>query len=295
MTYTIIVLRTTLFLILNYLRKSQYYKFVSLHNVTPSGLLYINPMTEITVSKHHLDTLVRKYEIPDFIKDDPVQFPHRYENKLNIEVSGFISSVFAFGNRKKIIENLEFLHEILNPDPYEFIINFEPERDSRNLSGFKYRFYKEKDAISLIYAMSRIIQEHGSLENAFMRGFSPEDYNVKQGLINFVNLFKEYNHVPQLIPSPENSSACKRLNLFLKWMVREGPVDLGVWTEVPKSKLVIPLDVHVARISRMWGLTDRKSDDWRTAEEITDNLKAFDTDDPVKYDYAIFGTGVGKV
>ncbi|OGI01158.1 MAG: TIGR02757 family protein [Candidatus Melainabacteria bacterium GWF2_37_15] len=252
-------------------------------------------MTEIKVSKRHLDTLVRKFEIPEFIKDDPVQFPHQYEGKLDIEVSGFLSSVFAFGNRKKIIENLELIHEIINPDPFEFVVNFDMDRDAILLTGFKYRFYQEKEVVMLINAMSQIFKQYGSLENAFMTGFSPDHYNVKEGLIAFVNLFREYLPVNGLVPSPENGSACKRLNLFLKWMVRGGPVDLGVWENIPTSKLVIPLDTHVAQISRMWGLTERKADDWRTAEEITNNLKCFDPDDPVKYDFALFGTGVGGV
>lgn len=264
-------------------------------------------MTEIKVTKRHMDTLVRHFENPDFIKDDPVQFPHEYEGKLDKEVSGFLSSVFAFGNRKKIIENLELIHEIINPDPFEFIINFEADRDAKLLSGFKYRFYQETEVVLLIYALSQLLKKYGSLENAFMEGYSPEHHNVKEGLIAFVNLLRE--NLPdskyrtehylktfyQLVPSPTNGSACKRLNLFLKWMVRQGPVDLGVWTELSKSKLVIPLDAHVSRVSRQWGLTDRKADDWRTAEEITENLKEFDPDDPVKYDFAIFGTGVGGV
>lgn len=264
-------------------------------------------MTEIKVTKTHLDNLVRKFENPEFIKDDPVQFPHEYEGSLDKEISGFLSSVFAFGNRKKIIENLELIHEIINPDPFEFVINFEMDRDAKLLSGFKYRFYQEREVVYLIYSLSQVLKKYGSLENAFMQGYSDEHSNVKEGLIAFVNLFRENlpdseyrteNYLKtfyQLVPSPDKCSACKRLNLFLKWMVREGPVDLCVWTGVPTSKLVIPLDTHVSQISRQWGLTDRKTDDWRTAVEITENLKLFDADDPVKYDFAIFGTGVAGV
>lgn len=250
-------------------------------------------MAEIRVPKRHLDTLVKKYETPDFIKDDPVQFPHNYSLKQDIEISGFLSSVFAFGQRHKIIENLEIIHEIINPDPYEFVINFERDRDAELFSGFKYRFYREKDLVSLIYTLNQTLKEHGSLENAFMRGFSPEHKNIKEALTGFVKILRQNMQTSEhFIPSPENRSACKRLNLFLKWMVRGGPVDLGAWQGVPASKLVIPLDTHVARVSRTWGLTERKSDDWRTAEDITENLKLFDPDDPVKYDYAIFGSGV---
>lgn len=254
------------------------------------------------LTKEYLDNLVKTYEVPDFIKDDPVQFPHRFKNQADIEVSGLISSCFAYGSRKKIIETLAIIHDFMNNSPSEFAVNFDIDRDSELFKGFIYRYNQEKDLILLIYIIGQALKEYGTLEKAFLKGFNPNDKNIKQSLINFVNLLRNYLPCDErtcrglfhLIPSPELGSACKRLNLFLKWMVRKGPVDLNIWKTIPAKKLIIPLDTHVARISRKWELTSRQSNDWKTAEEITENLKEFDDSDPVKYDFAIFGSGVSR-
>jgi uncharacterized protein (TIGR02757 family) len=252
-------------------------------------------------SKKYLDDLVKEFETPEFIKDDPVQFPHRYSDKKDIEISGFISSVFAYGNRKKIIQNLECIHSKFDGEPYKFVKNFDMKKNSEFFKGFCYRFNKENDIIFLIHILKEMIEEFNSLENAFMEGFSEKDKNIRQALISFVDKLrrkipceedkcrKSFFH---LIPSPEKGSSCKRFNLFLKWMVRKGPVDFNLWKNIPEEKLIIPLDVHVSKVSRLWKLTERKCDDWRTAEEITENLKKYDSKDPVKYDFAIFGAGI---
>ena len=154
--------------------------------------------------------------------------------------------------------------------------------------------------VLLIYVIGQAIKEYGTLENAFLEGFNREDKSIKQSLTNFVNHLRSYIPCTEetcrglfhLIPSPELGAHGKRLNLFLKWMIRKSPVDLNIWKNIPESKLIIPLDTHVARISRKWGLTSRNSNDWKTAEEITEKLKEFDSSDPVKYDFAIFGLGV---
>jgi len=162
--------------------------------------------------KAFLDSLVEKFETTGFIKDDPVQFPHRFEKKQDIEISGFISSAFAYGNRKKIVENLEFIHKILGNSPYEFVINFNPERDIELFKGFVYRYTGEKDILYLLYVLSETFKKFDSLEDAFLQGFSPEDKNIKNGLINFVNLLRGYlpygEKLKHLVPSPENGSAC---------------------------------------------------------------------------------------
>lgn len=255
-------------------------------------------MPELT--KKYLDELVKKYEIPDFIEDDPIQFPHRYNKQEDIEISGLISSCFAYGNRKKIVETLANLHKIFNDTPSEFVINFDIDRDAELFKGFVYRYTQERDLVILIHVIGQVLKEYGTLEKAFLKGFNPAEENIKQSLTNFVNLFRECLPCNEnnckgfyfLMPSPEQGSACKRLNLFLKWMIRKPPVDLNIWKNIPENKLIIPLDVHVARISRKWGLTSRNSNDWKTAEEITKNLKEFDNIDPVKYDFAIFGLGI---
>ncbi|MFH0703235.1 MAG: TIGR02757 family protein [bacterium] len=249
-----------------------------------------------------LDNLVKKYETPDFIPDDPVKFPHIFNNQQDQEISGLISSCLAYGKREKIIESIQKIHEIFKYEPYKFTMNFDLERDSGLFSNFLYRYTPGKDIALLIFIINKALTDYITLENLFLNGFSKDDKNIKQGLINFIN--KLYSYIPDketdlkgiyyLIPNPQKGSACKRLNLFLRWMVRQGPVDLDLWKEIPADKLIIPLDVHVAKQSRTLKLTARKTNDWKTAEEITENLKKFDAKDPVKYDFAIFSMGISK-
>jgi len=251
-------------------------------------------------SKETLDRLTEKYEKPVFIENDPVQFPHRYIKQADIEVSGLISACFAYGSRPKIIETLAYIHEFFNGSPSEFVLNFDIDRDAEIFKGFIYRYDSEKELVLLLYIIGRSLKDFGTLEKAFLQGYNPKDKNLKQSLTNFVNLLRSYipcdettcGSLFRLFPSPEKGSACKRLNLFLKWMIRKPPVDLNIWKNIPANKLIIPLDTHVGRISRKWKLTERKSDDWKTAEEITEKLKEFDANDPVKYDFAIFGQGI---
>lgn len=256
----------------------------------------------MNLSKKYLDELVKKYEVPEFIDKDPIQFPHKYSKQEDIEVSGLISSCFAYGSRPKIIETLFYIHSIIGNSPAEFVKNFDLDRDAELFKGFIYRYNTEKDLVLLLYVIGRALKDFGTLENAFLQGYEKEEKYLKQSLTNFVNLLRNYLPCDEttckglfhLLPSPELGSACKRLNLFLRWMVRKSPVDLNIWKNIPESKLLIPLDTHVARISREWGLTSRNGNDWKTAEEITDKLKKFDADDTAKYDFAIFGLGVNK-
>jgi uncharacterized protein (TIGR02757 family) len=250
--------------------------------------------------KNLLDKLVKKYETPDFIQNDPVQFPHRFSNKTDIEVSGLISSCLAYGRREKIIEDVKIIHKMMDYKPAEFAKNFDLNRDIKYFLDFRHRYTAGKDVAILIYLIGCTLKEYNNLEDAFVSGYSTDDKNIKPALTNFVNILKSY--LPQnednitginyLLPSPAKGSACKRLNLFLKWMVRPGPVDLNIWDKIPTVKLIIPLDTHVARLSRKLKLVNRKADDWITAEEITENLSKFDPNDPVKYDFAIFGLGI---
>jgi uncharacterized protein (TIGR02757 family) len=252
------------------------------------------------LTKEYLDELVKTYEVPEFIDKDPIQFPHRYSNQADIEVSGLIASCFAYGSRPKIIETLNYIHSFFNASPALFAENFDIDRDSELFKGFIYRYNSEKDLVLLLHIIGQTLKNYGTLENAFLQGYVNEEKYLKQSLTNFVNLLRSYLPCDEsscrglfhLIPSPELGSACKRLNLFLKWMIRKPPVDLNIWKNIPQSKLIIPLDTHVARISRKWKLTQRNSNDWKTAEEITDNLRIFDNNDPAKYDFAIFGLGI---
>lgn len=252
------------------------------------------------IKKEYLEELVQLYETPDFIKNDPEQFPHRYTNQADIEVSALVSSSFSYGSRKKIIETLENIHKSFNGRPAEFAINFNIDRDKDIFKGFIYRYNDERDLSLLIHIIGKTLLKYKTLENAFLEGYNPKDKTVRQSLSNFVNILRKNlpcdetkcRGIFHLIPSPELGSACKRLNLFLKWLVRKPPVDLNLWKNIKESQLIIPLDTHVARISRKWHFTGRNANDWKTAEEITENLRKFDAIDPVKYDFAIFGLGI---
>lgn len=255
--------------------------------------------------KEYLDSLVEKYRTPDFIENDPVKFVHRFSSPEDMEVAGFIASTLAMGSRALILINNEKLFKIMNNKPFEFIVNFDPYFHGRMLSGFTHTTYRkiEGEELSIVFFLLRqVIEKYGSLKNLFLKYYSEKDTNIKRALSGFVReLFSmklppKYKNIPDsissLVPDPSRGSPCKRLNMFLRWMVRSDCVDVGLWKEIKSSKLVIPLDVHVSRMSRVLGLTHRKTNSWRTAEEITENLKRFDPEDPVKYDFAIFGLGM---
>lgn len=245
-----------------------------------------------------LDELVKKYETSDFIKNDPIQFPHRYTNKQDIEISGLIASALAYGKREMFIKKLEYIHSILGDSPHDFCMNFNKQKCAEYFSNFRYRFNCGEDIIFLLEKLNRIYKNHCSLDDVLLNNLQSESISAKQAtkllselLCSQINS-KSYCY---LFPNPLANSACKRLNLFLKWMVRKSPVDLGIWQSIKAKDLIIPLDVHVAKVSRNLGLTTRKANDWQTAEEITARLREFDADDPVKYDYALFDIGIEKI
>lgn len=251
--------------------------------------------------KEFLDGLVIKYETVDFIKDDPVQFPHKFKNQADMEISALLASCLAYGKREKIIQSVKSVLEIMQNEPLNFINGFNIKKDYKLFEDFNHRYTSGIDLVLLFWSLNMILNRYSSIEDLFMQNYSNDDSNIKNALINFVEEFRKDlpdSYSPKgfyfLLPSPLKGSACKRLNLFLKWMIRKGPVDLNLWKKVSSSKLIIPLDIHVAKQSRKLGLTERKTDDWKTAEEITDKLKEFDPIDPVKYDFAIFGMGLYK-
>ena len=252
------------------------------------------------ITKVELDKLVEKYETIDFIKDDPIQFCHRYSKKEEIELAGFIASLFAYGNRKIFIKKLEEIFAKTEGDLLGYIKN----GDFSNLKGVEYRFSKENDIIPVFEILSDLYNESKGLEELFEYSWiQPELYlesseRQKLFLQYIVDFF--YSRVPEsagqgfyhMIPNPQNGGAMKRLNMFLRWMVRKGPVDLGVWEFMQPKDLLIPLDVHVARVSREMGLLVRKSNDFKAVIELTEKLRQFSSDDPVKYDFAMFGFGI---
>ncbi len=254
----------------------------------------------------YLDQLVEKYKIPDFFTNDPLRFPHRYKDPKDQEIMGFIAAMMAQGKRTSIVANLEKLEVLMDKNPYEFVANFDYSTQAERFADFNHFAYKNipgSDVVCIIYLLKQVIAKYGSLKKLFLEGLNPtKQKNVKEALIHFTETIFNFEPPPDmnpipgriksLLPNPNKGSACKRLNMYLRWVVRKDNVDLGLWTEVPTSMLIIPLDFHVSKLSRELGLTSRKQDDWKTAEEITDRLKEFDPEDPSKYDFAIFGMGI---
>ena len=238
------------------------------------------------------------------LEPDPLQFLHLFSDERDIELIGLLSSIFAYGNVKQIENTLKKLILIFNNKPYLFVKNFSTNNKAIKLSGIKHRFYTEDDIIKLFIILSNEIRKFKSIKHIFLQGYNFSDCNVKNGISNFSNHFlKSFlqtfgevsNGIKFMFPLPEKSSACKRMNLFLRWMVRKDELDFGLWYEIPTSKLVIPVDTHIARISKSLKLTERKNVSWQMAEEITQNLKKFDEIDPVKYDFAICHIGIRKL
>ena len=236
--------------------------------------------------KKLLNDLVKRYETPDFIPNDPIKFPHRYKNKKDIEISAFISSLFAFGRREMFLKKLETLFS-LSQTPYELISDYK----KYDLSDFLYRFIKSEDLIELLRLLNKLyIVDKSSLEELF--------YEKKDRLNRVTNYFYKYSNCPNnlgfcfMFAQPSKKSAMKRLNMFLRWMVRGGCVDFGIWDFISKSELLIPLDTHVAQISRKFNLLNRKQNDFKAVLELSEKLKEFDSNDPIKYDFALFGLGI---
>jgi len=257
--------------------------------------------------KNTLDKFYRDYDFRERLLHDPVEFPHRYKNPRDIEVSAFIASSLAYGKVGLFKPVVERILSAMGTSPYEFLLEFRPEKHRGYFEGIKYRFNETGDLIALIFIMHKLLSRHTSLEKVFMQFYRPDSPTIKEGLIGFVAALLEINTSPvygkdlrpaglrQLLSSPVNGSACKRANLFLRWMVRDRDIDFGIWKAVPKNRLIIPLDTHIARISRCLGFTERKSQDWKMAEEITAALKRIDPEDPLKYDFALCHHGISGV
>ncbi|HPI38740.1 MAG TPA: TIGR02757 family protein [Ignavibacteriaceae bacterium] len=236
------------------------------------------------------------------ISPDPLEFLHRYSDKRDIEIVGFIASVFAYGNIKQIMRICELLFSGLGKSPYNTIKNYKA-KSGRIPKGIKHRFYSESDIEVFLSLLSIVIKKYGSLEALFMEGYIEGDKNVKRAISVFSGALlseteKKYGLTPGIkfmFPLPEKGSACKRMNLFLRWMVRKDELDFGLWSNVSIEKLIIPVDTHIAKICRTLRLTKRKNTGWQMAEEITERLKRYDPKDPVKYDFALCHIGMRKM
>lgn len=244
--------------------------------------------------KQFLDLKVEQYNTPDFIPNDPICVPHRFSLKQDIEIMGFFAAIFAWGQRKTIINKCNELALRMDNSPYEFISSH-TESDLKQLLTFKHRTFNDSDLLYCVDFMKRHYAENESFEDAF---FPQGDMTVEEGLNSFEAYFFSHPDAPHRtrkhIPSPNRKSACKRLNMYLRWMVRNDAkgVDFGLWNKIKPKDLLCPLDLHVERTARQLGLLERDKADWYATLELTANLRKLDADDPVKYDFALFGVSI---
>lgn len=248
--------------------------------------------------KDFLDTKVEQYNTPAFIDPDPVCIPHRFSKKQDIEIAGFFAAIFAWGNRTTIINKSTELLNRMDNAPHEFCLHHSPS-DLQSLISFKHRTFNATDLLYFVSFFNHHYTVHQSLESAFFKKRDPKDHNVvEKGLNDFYRYFFSLEHVPgrtmKHIASPQKKSTCKRLNMFLRWMVRNDNkgVDFGIWKNILPSQLICPVDLHVARVARHFKLLSRKMIDWEASKELTQNLRKLDPADPAKYDFALFGLGV---
>lgn len=234
-----------------------------------------------------LEDKYEQFNTPEFIKDDPIQLPHQFERKEDIEIVAFLVATIAWGKREMIIRSGERLIEIMGDHPYEFVVNYAPN----DLPRFVHRTFNNVDLDFFFRSLQRIYME-GGLEMTFHN----EEGGAKNRIISFRNEFLKTDHEVRSqkhLSNPEANSAAKRINMFLRWMVRDDNkgVDFGIWKSISPHELCIPLDVHTGNTSRLLGMLNRKQNDWNALDEIMDVLRKFDANDPAKYDFALFGLG----
>lgn len=249
-------------------------------------------MNELSL-KEFLDNKVIQYNTPAFVKDDPVCIPHIFTKKQDIEISGLFAALFAWGNRTIIINKSKELMGLMDNAPHDFIISHQPT-DLKKLLHFKHRTFNTTDLLYFIHFLNYHYTNNKTLETAFTKWGS----DIEQMLTGFHYYFFSLEDAPlrtkKHVSSPQNKSTCKRLNMYLRWMVRKDNcgVDFGIWKKIKPADLICPIDLHVAKVAKRFNLLSRRQIDWNAAIELTQHLKAFDANDPAKYDFALFGLGV---
>jgi uncharacterized protein (TIGR02757 family) len=247
--------------------------------------------------KKFLDKKVDEYNQPFFIDHDPISVPHSFSKAPDIEIAGFFASVFAWGNRRTIINKSNLLMSLLDNSPYDFITTHK-EKDLERMLAFKHRTFNPTDLLYFLLFLKHHYRRSPTLETAFSQWMKKSDRTIENALAGFHDYFFSLEDSPvrtrKHIATPGKHSTCKRLNMFLRWMVRKDDrgVDFGIWNKIKPSQLICPIDVHVARVARKLNLLKRKQTDWLAAVELTNNLKKFDASDPVKYDFALFDLGI---
>jgi uncharacterized protein (TIGR02757 family) len=257
--------------------------------------------------KETLDRFYLDYPFQERLRHDPIEFPKRYKSRQDMEASGFISCSFAYGRVELFKPVVEKLLSLMDENPHAFLSDFNAMKEKRRFEGIKYRFNSNEDVLGLFHILSSILKKNGSLEAAFKSFYRAGDINtggMLSGMMEYIRsidtsaVYGSDIHPPgllQFFPSPESGGACKRANLFLRWMARDRDIDFGLWKWIPKNKLIIPLDTHIMRVSRCLGFTGRKAADWKAAVEITEALKELDPEDPLKYDFALCHHGIAGI
>lgn len=248
-------------------------------------------------TKELLDELWLRYDCPDFIAPDPISIPHSFSSQADREVSGLLAATIAWGNRKAIVRSAQRMMDYLDQRPYEFVMGAS-EQELKTLNSYVHRTFNGTDLECFVRAIGRICREHGSLGEWFESQYCLRG-DMRLVLADFRTLFFEGPHPERSekhLSSITKGAACKRLNMYLRWMVRHDPhgVDFGYWRKIPASALYLPLDLHSGNIARQLGLLSRRQNDWKAVEEVMIELRKADPNDPVKYDYALFGVGINN-
>ncbi|MEL6132783.1 MAG: TIGR02757 family protein [Bacteroidota bacterium] len=244
-----------------------------------------------------LELKYRQYNQPNFIAEDPISIPHQFTQKEDIEISGFLSATIAWGQRKTIINNAHKLMDMMDRAPFEFVMGAS-EDELQRVTHFVHRTMNGTDCLHLILGLREVYQNKGGLEAVFNEGVSLHDEDVMGGIMSARGAITGRSDFPQRthkhVANPSRGSSAKRINMFLRWMVRQDKqdVDFGIWRTIQPHQLILPLDVHTGNVARKLGLLTRKQNDWKAAKALTDQLKAFCPEDPVKYDFSLFGLGV---
>lgn len=247
--------------------------------------------------KDFLDQKVLEYNQPGFISLDPISIPHAFHKKEDVEITAFFAATLAWGQRKTIINKCKELFNLMGNEPHQFVLHHS-EEDLKALLAFKHRTFNDIDTLYFVHFFKWFYTNHTSLEEAFTIGWKPDQDIMQVLLTNFHNFFFQLpdspNRTKKHVATPLRKAACKRINMFLRWMVRDDDkgVDFGIWKTIQPYQLICPCDLHVDRVGRKLGLITRKQTDWQTATELTAKLREFDHADPVKYDFALFGLGV---
>ena len=244
-----------------------------------------------------LEEKARLYNAPSFIQNDPVQIPHLFSEKENIEISGFLAAMLAWGRRDIIIRNAEDLVRRMDNRPIDFLMNAQPG-DLEVFRDFRHRTFSGEDCMYFMQSLQNIYMFRKGLYHVFLEGYTKRN-RILDAISGFHRVFFELQgprRTRKHIADPSRGSAAKRINLFLRWMVRkdQGGVDFGIWDRINPADLYIPLDVHTGKVARELGLLQRKQNDWKAVEELTGVLRQLDPGDPVRYDYALFGLGISK-